>query len=57
MASPDHVTAKARALEDALSRIGEPISEASAREVAALEECECREGMFALAATRRQLSC
>src|SRR6516165_4041694 len=55
MASPDHVTAKARALEDALSRIGEPISEASAREVAALEECECREGMFALAATRRQL--
>src|SRR5215471_12911120 len=43
-----------RAIEDALRRIGEPITETEAR-VAALEDCECKEGMFALAATRRQL--
>jgi sulfane dehydrogenase subunit SoxC len=55
MTSPDRVTAKARALAEALSRIGEPIDEAEAREVAGLEQCECRDGMFALAATRRQL--
>ncbi len=45
---------QARAIEDALRRIGEPITEAQAK-VAALEDCECKEGMFALAATRRQL--
>jgi hypothetical protein len=32
-----------------------PITEAQARELASLEQCDCREGMFALAATRRQL--
>jgi hypothetical protein len=47
--------AKMRAVEDALSRIGEPITEAQAKSVAVLEDCECKDGMFALAATRRQL--
>jgi hypothetical protein len=46
---------KMRAIEDALSRIGEPITEAQAKSVAVLEDCECKDGMFALAATRRQL--
>ena len=49
-----HPDADVRAIEDALSRIGEPITEALAN-AAALEGCECKEGMFALAATRRQL--
>ena len=43
-----------RAIEQALSRIGEPITEAQAK-TAALEDCACKEGMFALAATRHQL--
>src|ERR1041384_2020626 len=43
------------AVEAALRRIGEPISEAQAKEIAELEDCECKEGMFALAATRRHL--
>ena len=51
----DHPDVKAQAIEDALSRIGEPITEAQAKVIAALEDCECKEGMFALAATRRQL--
>jgi len=55
MASPEPVAEKTRALEEALSRIGEPIEEAQARELAALEQCECKDGMFALAATRRGL--
>ena len=46
---------KARAIEKALSRLGEPITEAQARDIAALEDCDCKDGMFALAATRRQL--
>src|SRR6266436_5512937 len=49
-----HPDADVLAIEDALSRIGEPITEALAN-AAALEGCECKEGMFALAATRRQL--
>ena len=49
-----HPDADVQAIEDALSRIGEPITEAQAN-AAALEDCECKEGMFALAATRRQL--
>src|SRR3954453_534044 len=44
----------AQAIEQALRRIGEPITEAQAK-AAALEDCACKEGMFALAATRRQL--
>ena len=47
--------AKARAIEAALNRIGAPITETQAREVATLEDCACKDGMFALAATRRQL--
>jgi hypothetical protein len=47
--------AKMRAIEDALSRIGEPITEAQAKSVAVLEDCECKAGMFALATSRRQL--
>jgi sulfane dehydrogenase subunit SoxC len=42
-------------IEKALSRLGESISEMEAKEVAARENCECKKGMFALAATRRQL--
>ena len=44
----------AEAIEEALSRIGEPITEAQLRELATQEECECKQGMFALAATRRR---
>src|SRR2546423_15096979 len=43
------------AAEEALSRLGEPITEAQAKAIAALEVCACKEGMFALAVTRRQL--
>jgi len=46
---------QARAIERALSRIGEPISEEEVRRLETREHCECRRGMFALAATRRQL--
>jgi sulfane dehydrogenase subunit SoxC len=46
---------KARAIEQALARLGEPITETQAKDVAGLEDCDCKEGMFALAATRRQL--
>jgi sulfane dehydrogenase subunit SoxC len=51
----DDIDTAARALEAALARIGEPITEAQAREIAALEDCECKEGMFALATSRRAL--
>src|SRR5262245_5040427 len=51
----DHVDTPARALETALARIGEPITEALARKIAALEDCGCKEGMFALATSRRAL--
>src|SRR4051812_24474493 len=50
----ERANAESRAVEQALSRIGEPITEAQAK-VVALEDCECKEGMFALAATRRRL--
>src|SRR5947209_760733 len=46
-------SAQARAIDEALSRIGDPISEAQAK-LTALEDCECKEGMFALTATRRR---
>jgi hypothetical protein len=45
----------AQGIEEALGRLGEPIMEAQAKAVRALEDCECKEGMFALAASRRQL--
>jgi sulfane dehydrogenase subunit SoxC len=54
-ASSERVEAKAKAIEDALSRLGEPVTEAQARALASREDCECKEGMFALAATRRQM--
>ena len=44
----------AQAVEEALGRLGQPITEAQAK-IAVLEDCECKDGMFALAATRRQL--
>ncbi len=46
-AGPDRAAVRAQAIAEALGRLGEPITEAQAR-------CECREGMFALAATRRR---
>ena len=52
---PERPTTKARAIEKALGLIGEPITEAQAKDIAALEDCDCKDGMFALAATRRQL--
>src|SRR5215471_16429335 len=55
MNSIEHQSAKKRAIEEALSRIGEPITEDQVTQFAALEDCECKDGMFALAATRRQL--
>jgi sulfane dehydrogenase subunit SoxC len=54
-ADPERVAAKIRAIEEALSRIGEHVTERQARGLAGQEDCECKEGMFALAATRRQL--
>ena len=46
---------RAQAIEKALSRIGQPIGEEEARRLVEREACECRQGMFALAATRRQM--
>src|SRR5262249_56581351 len=51
----ERLNTKPRAIEEALSRLGQPITEAQARDVAAQEDCDCKDGMFALAATRRQL--
>ena len=52
---PEHLDTKFRAIEEALSRLGQPITARQARDVAALQDCDCKDGMFALAATRRQL--
>jgi sulfane dehydrogenase subunit SoxC len=49
------VDVRAEALEKALSCIGQPVTEAKARELAEREACECRQGMFALAPSRRQM--
>jgi sulfane dehydrogenase subunit SoxC len=46
---------KARAIEDALARIGEPITESEANRLSAAEDCECKDGMFALLPNRRQM--
>src|SRR5260370_18447287 len=51
----DHASARAQAIAEALGRLGEPITEAQAREIAAGQDCDCQEGMFALAPTRRGL--
>ena len=46
---------KAHDIEQALARIGEPITEAQAQQLAAAEDCDCKDGMFALAPSRRQM--
>ncbi len=51
----ERVNAKALEIEQALARLGEPVTEAQARALAAREDCDCKEGMFALAPNRRQL--
>jgi sulfane dehydrogenase subunit SoxC len=51
----ERIDAKAQAIEQALSRIGEPVTEAQAKDLATREDCDCKEGMFALAGTRRAL--
>src|SRR5262249_17443494 len=38
-----------------VGRLGQPVREAQAKDVAAWEDGDCKDGMFALAATRRQL--
>jgi sulfane dehydrogenase subunit SoxC len=53
--SKELLEGRSRAIEEALSRIGQSISEEEVRHFKALEQCECRRGMFALAATRRQM--
>src|SRR4029077_919427 len=47
--------AKAHAIEQALARIGTPITETEAQQLAAAEDCDCKDGMFALAPSRRQM--
>jgi hypothetical protein len=51
----DHASAGAQAIAEALGRLGEPITGAQARAFAAEQDCDCQEGMFALAPTRRGL--
>jgi sulfane dehydrogenase subunit SoxC len=43
------------ATEETLSRPGESVTEEQAKAIAALEDCKCKQGMFSLALTRRQL--
>jgi hypothetical protein len=52
---PERAAAQAQGIAEALGRLGEPITEAQAREIAAEQQCDCQEGMFALAPTRRSL--
>jgi sulfane dehydrogenase subunit SoxC len=52
---PDRASARVQAIAEALGRLGEPITEAQAHEIAAEQQCDCQEGMFALAPTRRGL--
>src|SRR5262245_22229875 len=54
-ADSKHSDSKARAVEEALGRLGEPITEAQAKSLAASEDCDCKDGMFALAPSRRGL--
>jgi sulfane dehydrogenase subunit SoxC len=46
---------KAQAIGEALARIGERLTETEAKRLAAREDCECKDGMFALATNRRQM--
>src|ERR1700738_3951016 len=52
---PERVCARAQAIAEELGRLGGPITETQAREIAARQKCDCQEGMFALAPTRRGL--
>ena len=52
---PERIPARAQAIAEALGRLGEPITEAQAREITTEQDCDCQEGMFALAPTRRGL--
>src|SRR5262245_59014843 len=54
-ADSERSDSKARAVEEALGRLGEPITEAQAKSLAAMEDCDCKDGMFALAPSRRGL--
>jgi len=56
MGSPDNgrFDRKSKAIDEALSGLGQPITEAEAQ-IAAVGDCECKKGMFALASTRREL--
>jgi sulfane dehydrogenase subunit SoxC len=50
---PGRPDVKVHAVKEALSRIGEEITEAQARIFDAREDCECKEGVYALAPSRR----
>jgi hypothetical protein len=52
---PKRASAQAQAIAKALGGLGEPITEAQVREIAVQQQCDCQEGMFALAPTRRGL--
>ena len=52
---PERASARVPAIAEALGRLGEPITEAQAREIALEQQCDCQEGMFALEPTRRGL--
>ena len=47
---PQRASARVQAIAEALGRLGEPITEAQAREIAK-QQCDCQEGMFANAAS------
>src|SRR5215208_4929065 len=50
-----HVDLQIDAIGRALRRIGEPMTETQARALASRDNCQCKEGMFVLPATRRQM--
>ena len=41
-ANSERMEAKAKAIEEALGRLGEPINEAQAKDLVAQEDCECK---------------
>src|SRR6516165_4625286 len=41
---PERASAQAQAIAEALGRLGEPITEARAREIAVGQQCDCQEG-------------
>jgi hypothetical protein len=46
----ERLNTKARAIEEALSRLGQPITEAEAKDVTALEDCDCKDAASSSAA-------